>query len=185
MSSPTHALPQNCGISFFYFGCLFTSHLSSCPECARPRRTAPSVFRASPSAPATPCRPTLPVTCSGALRVTAWASQSHREFPRKMQTSLCLCASPCLSPHPSQGASCRKARQIPTTLGSAFTSGKNGIFLKEKSSSPWEGDLHQRLIEFSSHIVTQPSHPKGICSDMFMNNQRMFWFTEQLHGLVL
>ena len=96
-----------------------------------------------------------------------------------------LCASPCLSPHPSQGASCRKARQIPTTLGSAFTSGKNGIFLKEKASSPWEGDLHQWLIEFSSHIVTQSSHPKGICSDMFMNNQRMFWLTEQLHGLVL
>lgn len=185
MSSPTHAFPQNCGISLFYSGCLFTSHLSSCSECARPPRTASSLFRASPSAPATPRRLTLPVTCSGALRVTAWASQSHQEYPRKMQTSLRLCASPFLSPHPSQGASCRKARQIPTTLDSAFTLGKNGIFLKEKASSPWEGDLHQWLIKFSSHIVTQSSHPKGICSDMFMNNQRMFWFTEQLSGLVL
>lgn len=117
--------------------------------------------------------------CLGA----SWLASQSREFRRKMQPhqafcvwvsfsflrtqevlivvqhpatppSLCLCASPFLSPHPSQGASCRKARQIPTTLDSAFTSGKNGIFLKEKASSPWEGDLHQWLIEFSSPIVT-------------------------------
>ena len=47
----TPSFSQNRGISFFCSACLFTNHLSLCPENARPPRTSPSVLQAPPPSP--------------------------------------------------------------------------------------------------------------------------------------
>lgn len=158
----TPSFPQNCGVSFFCSVCLFTNHLSLCPENARPPRTSDSVLQASPCVSPTPHRLTLSVICSGALTVTAWVPAGWRlsptEFPRKMQPHQAFCVgvsfsflrtqevlivaqhppSLCASPHtPPKELLAEKQDKSPPP------SGKNGIFLKEKASSPWEGHLHQ------------------------------------------